>query len=190
MPHVYEPARRLVRRELWKGSVGRFGEEEIELPDGRRFTLGVLQHPGACAVVPLLPDGRVVMLRQYRYAVGETLWEVPAGKLDPGEGLEACARRELEEETGYVAGELISLGSIYPTPGFCDERIHLYVARDLRPGTQAHDATESLQPEPMRFEAAVAMAESGEITDAKTVIALLRARRHCTGAPGAVGPPC
>lgn len=182
--HVYDPAKRLVRRELWKGSVGRFGEEEIELPDGRRFTLGVLQHPGACCVVPLLSDGRVVMLRQYRYAVGETLWEVPAGKLDPGEELEVCARRELEEETGYIAGELISLGSIYPTPGFCDERIHLYIARDLRPGTQALAANESLQCEPMRFDDAVAMAESGEITDAKTVIALLRARALALRAHG------
>ena len=178
MPHVFEAAKRLVRRELWKGSIGRFGEEEIELPDGRRITLAVLQHPGACAVVPMLDDGRVVMLRQYRYAAGETLWEVPAGKLDPGESREACAHRELAEETGYTAGKLISLGSIFTTPGFCDERIHLYLARELRPGKQALGSNETLECTTLRFEDAIELAESGEITDAKSVIALLRARRH------------
>jgi len=178
VPHVFEAAKRLVRRELWKGSVGRFGEEEIELPDGRRITLAILQHPGACAVVPMLDDGQVVMLRQYRYAVAETLWEVPAGKLDPGESLETCARRELAEETGYTAAKLISLGSIVPTPGFCDERIHLYLARELRPGKPALASNETLECTTLRFEAAIEMAESGEISDAKTAIALLRARRH------------
>jgi ADP-ribose pyrophosphatase len=158
--------------------VGRFGEDDIELPDGRRFTLAVLQHPGACAVVPVLPDGRVVMLRQYRYAVHDTLWEVPAGKLDPGESLEQCAQRELEEETGYRAGQLISLGSIVTTPGFCDERIHLFLARDLSPGKQSLADNESLECTLLPFSEVLAMAENAEISDAKTAIAVMRARRH------------
>jgi ADP-ribose pyrophosphatase len=158
--------------------VGRFGEDDIELPDGRRFTLAVLQHPGACAVVPVLPDGRVVMLRQYRYAVHQTLWEVPAGKLDPGESLEQCAQRELEEETGYRAGQLISLGSIVTTPGFCDERIHLFLARDLSAGTQALADNESIECTSLPFSEVLGMAENAEISDAKTAIAILRARRH------------
>ncbi|HKU43616.1 MAG TPA: NUDIX hydrolase [Polyangiales bacterium] len=176
MAYVFEPGTLLARRELWQGSVGRFGEEDVRLADGRELTLAVLKHPGACAVVPLLPDGRVVLLRQYRWAVRDTLWEVPAGKLDAGEALETCARRELREETGYDAGELVALGSLLMTPGFCDERIHLYLARELRPGPQrlAHD--ESLQCTPLPFEDAVGMAERGEICDAKSVTALLRAR--------------
>lgn len=178
MAYEYEQAKQLARRELWKGSVGRFGEEDIELADGRRFTLAVLQHPGACAVVPLLPDGRIVMLRQYRYAPKRTLWEIPAGKLDPGEPHEACARRELEEESGYKAGELISLGSILMTPGFCDERIHLYLARGLRPGTQALEHNESLVCVSVPFDEALRMAEDGDIDDAKTAVALMRARKH------------
>jgi ADP-ribose pyrophosphatase len=176
--HEFDQAKQLARRELWRGNIGRFGEEDIELPDGRRITLPVLKHPGACAVVPLLDDGRVVMLRQYRYAVQQTLWEIPAGKIDPGEALETCAQRELEEETGYKAMRLDPLGSIVMTPGFCDERIHLYLARELRPGKQALEANESLECTPMRFEDAIEMAANGEITDAKTAVALLRAGRQ------------
>ncbi len=185
MTRDFEEAKLLARRELWHGSVGRFGEDDIELPDGRRFTLAVLQHPGACAVVPVLPDGRIVMLRQYRWAVHQTLWEIPAGKLDPGESLERCAQRELEEETGYRAGELVSLGSIVTTPGFCDERIHLFLARDLSPGTQALGSNESLVCTPLPFAEVLEMAENGEISDAKSSIALLRARRHMKTRDGA-----
>jgi len=181
MVHVYDEAHTVVRREIWQGSVGCFGEEDIRLPDGRSFTLGILKHPGACAVVPLLEDGRVVLLRQYRHAVRETLWEIPAGKLDAGEALEACARRELREETGYLAGELVSLGSICVTPGYSDERIHLWLARGLTSGPQALAENESITCTQLPLSEAVSMAEQGEISDAKSVIALLRARHLATG---------
>jgi ADP-ribose pyrophosphatase len=181
MTYVYDEAETLARREIWQGSVGRFGEEDILLPDGRRFSLGILKHPGACAVVPLLADGRVVLLRQYRHAVRETLWEIPAGKIDPGEALETCARRELQEETGYRAGELVPLGSICVTPGYSDERIHLFVARKLTPGQQALTQSESIQCTQLPLTEALRMAEDGEISDAKSVIGLWRARRHAAG---------
>lgn len=176
MAYVFDDAKTLSRREIWTGSVGKFDEHDIELPDGRSFTLGVLAHPGASAVVPLLDDRRVLLLRQYRYAVRQTLWEVPAGKLDPGETPEAGAVRELEEETGYVADSLVSLGSVFVTPGYSDERIHLYLARGLREGTRAHAPDESIHCTELPLERAIRMAEEGEIADAKTVIALLRAR--------------
>jgi len=144
MAYEFEEGQTLSRRELWSGGSGRFGEEEILLPDGRQLTLGILKHPGACAVVPVLDDGSVVLLRQYRHAVRKTLWEIPAGKLDPGEDLTTCALRELKEETGYSAHKLVSLGSICVTPGYSDERIHLYLARDL-----PECAAELAQDEPM-----------------------------------------
>jgi ADP-ribose pyrophosphatase len=181
MSHRFEDAETLSRRELWRGSVGSFGEEHVRLPDGRLMSLAVLQHPGACAVVPLLGDGRVVLLRQYRHAVRETLWEIPAGKLDRGESLETCAVRELKEETGYSASELISIGTICVTPGYSDERIHLYVARGLTAGSQELQANETIYCTELPFAEAVRMAEEGEISDAKTAIALLRARRYARG---------
>jgi len=178
MAHVFEPGRTVTRRELWQGSVGRFGEEHIALADGRRITLAVLQHPGASAVVPVHRDGRVVMLRQYRHAVRETLWEIPAGKLNAGEMPEACAQRELQEETGLCAGQLVPLGSIHVTPGYSDECIHLFLALDLRRGEAALDGDESIVCSELPFVEALRMAESGEISDAKSAVALLRARRH------------
>ena len=105
--------------------------EEVELPNGNTVGLDVIRHPGAAAVVPFLSQDEVLLIRQYRYAAGGTLFEVPAGKLDPGEAPEVCAARELEEETGWRAGSLELLGSIWTTPGFTDERIHLYSAHDL-----------------------------------------------------------
>ena len=181
MAHVFDKAETLARREIWNGSVGRFGEEDIALPDGRHFTLGILKHPGACAVVPVLDDGRVVLLRQYRHAVRQTLWEVPAGKLDPGETLERCAVRELKEETGYSAGELVSLGAICVTPGYSDECIHLFLARQLCRGAQELAANESIVCVELPYAQALRMAEEGEVSDAKTAIALLRARRVLLG---------
>ena len=175
MAHEFDEATTLARREIWQGSVGRFGEEDLRLPDGREFTLAILKHPGACAVVPLLDDGRVLLLRQYRHAVRQTLWEIPAGKLDYAEDREVCARRELKEETGYSAGQLISLGTICVTPGYSDELIHLYLARQLAAGEQTLSANESIVCDAMPLLDAVALAERGEISDAKTAIALLRA---------------
>lgn len=146
------------------------------LPNGRAVTLEVLRHPGASAVLPLHDDRTVTLLRQHRHAAGGELWEVPAGKLEPGEPPEACARRELAEEAGLV-GELRAIGFIHPAPAYTDERIHLFVATRLAPAPLAHEDDEVIVPVRLPLAEALRMADSGVITDAKTLVALYRAAR-------------
>ena len=175
-----DPSARLIaRRVLWQGSVGSFGVDTVLLPGGRSAELALLHHPGAAAVVPFLDRERIVLLRQFRHAAGGTIWEVPAGKLDAGEDPAACAARELAEETGYRAGRIERVGAVLTTPGFSDERIHLFCAFDLLAGATAHEHHELIQSEVVPFERALAMIDSGEITDGKTIAALFfAARRH------------
>jgi len=158
-------------REVFSGRTVRLTVDRVRLPNGREMELEIIRHPGAAAVVPLLPDGDVLMVRQYRYATGGFILEVPAGKLDPGEGPEACARREVEEETGYRVGKLEALGSIWTSPGFTDERIWLYLATGLSQTEQKLGQDEVLSLERVPFARAVAMAASGEIPDAKSTCA-------------------
>lgn len=160
------------RREIHAGRVGRFGLEEVELPNGAVVTLEILRHPGAAAVVPVHPDGSVTLIRQHRHAAGGLIWEIPAGKLEPGEAPEVCAARELAEEAG-LTGTLTPLLPLWTTPAFTDEVIHLYVARDLDPVPLALEADEVI--EPVRFTAAEVrgMIARGEIRDGKTLVGLL-----------------
>jgi ADP-ribose pyrophosphatase len=175
-------AKLVSRRVIWEGNVGSFGLDEVVLPSGEPATLALFKHPGAAAVVPFLDAQNVVLLRQFRHAAGGEIWEVPAGKLDPGEEPLRCAARELEEETGYRAGRLVQTGSILTTPGFTDERIHLFCAYDLVAGTAAPEAHEVLRSEVVPLSRALAMVESGEICDGKTIAALfLAARRVARG---------
>ncbi len=167
--------RLLDRRTVYDGKVLKVGLDRLELPDGGVTELEVIRHSGASVVVPVNDAGEVLLVLQFRYATGGWLLEVPAGKLAPGEAPEACALRELEEETGWRAGELLPLGAIWSSPGFTDERLHLFLARDLEPGTQALEEAELLTVEGVALEEAVAMARDGRITDGKTVCALLRA---------------
>jgi len=167
---------RVVKSErVFEGKLLRIDREEIELPHGKHAVLETIRHPGAAAVLPFLPDGRVVLIRQYRHAAGGFIVEVPAGKLDPGEQPERCARREVEEETGWRAGELVPLGSILTTPGFTDEVIWLFEAHALVRGRQALEADEVLDTLEVPFEEAVAMVRCGAITDAKSVASILLA---------------
>lgn len=175
MAHVFKRAKTLRTRQHWSGNVGQFVEDDLELPDGRLVRLAVLRHPGAAAIVPFVDADHVVLLRQYRHAVSDTLWEVPAGKLDPGETPETCARRELEEETGYTAANLHSLGHVLPTPGFTDEIIHLYAATNLTFGKQDLDNDEAIETEVVPYARAVEMARNGELSDGKSIVALFRA---------------
>ncbi len=171
--HETDPAL-LSRKPIHEGRVVRLSIDTVRLPNGRTHDLEMIRHPGAAAVVPILPDGTVLLVRQYRWATGGTLLEVPAGQLDPGEPPEACALREVEEETGYRAGRLETLGWIWTTPGFTDEKIWLYAARDLEPGRQRLGEHEVLEVERIPLARAVEMAKSGEIVDGKSVAALFR----------------
>lgn len=149
--------------------------DRLRLPDGREHDFEMIHHPGAAAVVPLLATGEVLMLRQYRHATGGWLLEIPAGRLQPGEAPEACAARELREETGFQASALQPLGWIWTTPGFTDERIWLYLGTGLSAGRQALDDDEMLTVARLPLVQAVTMAAGGEIVDGKSVVALLRA---------------
>ena len=166
---------RLRSREVFRGRALRLDVDAVRLPGGAEVELEMVRHPGAAAVVPLLDDGTVLFVRQVRYATGGWLLEVPAGKLDPGEEPEACARRETEEETGFRPARLHALGWIWTTPGFTDEKIWLYLATGLEPSRQALQDDEVLAVERLDFEAALERAARGEIQDGKTVCALFRA---------------
>jgi ADP-ribose diphosphatase len=165
----------LERRDLFSGRVFDLREELVELPNGHRSRLQLIRHPGAAAIVPLDGAGQVLLVRQYRHASGSWLLEVPAGTLDAGEPPLECARRELAEEAGVAAGRFVELGRIWTTPGFTDEKIWLYLATDLAPADQRLDDDETLTVERLPLAEAVARAERGEIDDAKSVCALLRA---------------
>lgn len=160
------------------------GIETVHLPDGRTVDLEVIRHPGGAAAVAVDGQGRVCLIRQYRHAAGGWIWEVPAGKLDPGEEPFTTAERELVEEAGLTAGRWTDLGSIFSTPGFCDEVLYLYLARDLAEVPRQLDEHELIEVHWVPLADAVARALSGELRDAKTVVALLRAREVLEG-PGA-----
>jgi ADP-ribose pyrophosphatase len=148
--------------------------DQVELPGGARIELEVVRHPGAAAVVPFASADHVVLIHQFRHAVDGTIWEVPAGKLD-GEAPEVCAARELEEEAGLRAGRLERLGAIWTTPGFTDERIHLFAAYDLEAVPQRLQEDEVLEVVEMPLARAIQMIWTGELTDAKSALALLHA---------------
>ena len=165
-------------RRVYSGRVIQLDLDAVRFPDGSNGELELIRHPGAAAVVPLLSDPGaadplVLMLRQYRYAAGGPLWEVPAGTLGPGEDPAACARRELEEEAGVTAGELEHLTTIWTTPGFTTERIHLYCARNLQPTRTAHERDEFIEVVPRPLSQVLEGIRGGEVCDAKTVCAIL-----------------
>jgi ADP-ribose pyrophosphatase len=155
--------------------------DTVVLPNGHQTDLEIVRHPGAAAVVPVLdPAGggepEVVLVRQYRHASSGYLLEIPAGKLDPGEAPEHCAKRELCEEVGFEADTLVPMGVIWTTPGFSNERIWLYAARGLRPATQHLEADEVITVMRLPLAEAIRRAGCGLIDDAKSAIALLRVR--------------
>ena len=159
------------------GRVVHLSVDTVRFPDGSVGKLELVRHRGAAAVLPVLgraddQDPDVVLLRQYRYAAGGVIYEVPAGIIEPGESWEECARRELEEEAGLRAGRLESLTTIHTTPGFTNEEIHLYAAFDLSQGVARTDEDEFLQAERMPLSSALELARSGEMTDAKSLVTL------------------
>ncbi|MDY6942956.1 MAG: NUDIX hydrolase [Pseudomonadota bacterium] len=161
---------------LFSGDFLTLVRESVELPGNIRTRLEIIRHPGASAVLALDASARLCMLRQYRHAAGGWLWEIPAGKLDGAEDPQLAARRELEEETGYRADTWSSLGEIVPSPGFCDEVIHLFLARDLILGEVNREVDEVMEVHWLETEQLDAMVLDGRIRDAKTLAALYRFR--------------
>jgi ADP-ribose pyrophosphatase len=147
--------------------------DTLHAPDGRSIRRDAIRHPGAVVILPVLDAEHVVLLRNFRFVVGDTLWEVPAGTVEPNEPLEDCARRELLEETGYRAAKWRSLGFMYASPGVMDEKLHLYVAEDLTPGPPKPEPDEQLEPVTVPFSDAIRMCLDGTIRDAKTITLLL-----------------
>ena len=168
--------RQLKRDVLYRGRVFDLIVDQVEYPSGNKSVREIAHHPGGAVVVPVLDDGRVMLVRQLRYPLGKHILELPAGKLSPGEDPLLAAGRELEEETGWVAGHLEKLTSIYTTPGFCDEELHIYLGTDLKKTTTGHKREEgefSMTVETVSLQEAVAMIERGELQDSKTIIGLL-----------------
>lgn len=147
-------------------------------PHGHPQSKAVVRHPGAVAILPILDDGRICLIRNLRRAVGETLIEVPAGTLEPGEPPNACALRELTEETGFVAGELASLGWFYKSPGILDERMYLFLATKLTQQAKNLMPDEQIENLIVSLDEAIAMIDTGEIHEAKTIVAILRYARR------------
>ncbi len=165
------------QREVYKGRLISLSIEQAELPNGHQLCLEVVRHPGGSAVVAIRDDRSVCLLKQYRYAVDtHQLWELPAGCIDGTDANPlATAQRELEEEAGVKARQWTELGRILPSPGFCDEVLHLYLARHLQQVHSRPQQDEVFAIHWLPLEKAIAMAAQGEISDAKTVIGLFRA---------------
>lgn len=177
---------RLGTTVIHDGRIVHLSVDTVRFPDGSVGKLELVRHRGAAAVLPILggkgdADPDVVLLRQYRYAAGGVIYEVPAGIIEPGESWEECARRELEEEAGLRAGRLVKLTTIHTTPGFTNERIHLYAAFDLTEGTVCGDEDEFLQVERMPLSDALELARTGRMTDAKSLVTILYAARFLLG---------
>jgi ADP-ribose pyrophosphatase len=177
------------RRSVFRGRVLDLNIEWVRFPDGSEGKLEIVRHRGAAAALPVFragewsdgPEAAVVLIRQHRHATGGPVWELPAGKLDEGETPDSCAARELEEETGIRATELVPLTTIWTTPGFTDERIHLFLATGLEEGEESLEPHEFIERHEMTLQEAVERVESGEIDDAKTMVALLLAERLIGG---------
>jgi ADP-ribose pyrophosphatase len=158
---------------LYNGKIFNVVLEKVTLPNGAVKNREIVRHPGAAAMVPLLDDGKLVLIKQYRHAVGRFLWEIPAGTLEPNEDPIECAQRELAEETGYTADSLDKLTEILPAPGYTDEHIHIFLATGLTQAEQNLQDDEVLKAEAIAFDTALDMITGGEIQDAKTIIGLL-----------------
>ncbi|MDP6991413.1 MAG: NUDIX hydrolase [Candidatus Marinimicrobia bacterium] len=152
--------------------------DQVELPNGETTTREWIDHPGAVCLIPILPDGKICLIRQFRYGPGEEFIEIPAGKLDAGEAPLDCAYRELEEETGYRTNKLTFLTNIYPAIGFSNEKMWMYLAEDLVASTNNLDKDEFLELLPTPLDEALEWVWSGKITDVKTIIGILWAQKR------------
>lgn len=166
-------AKRIDRKEVYKGKIFTVAEDTIEFEDGKIAKWDLVLHNGAAAIVPLTEDGDVILVKQFRNAEDGEVLEIPAGKLEKGEDPFECAKRELEEEVGYKSNNIQKICSMYSAVGFSDEKLHLYIATDLIPGKQSLDEDEYIQIEKYPLKEAVKMIFTGEIKDSKTIVGLL-----------------
>lgn len=160
-------------RRIYQGKILNLRVDTVKLPNGHEATREVVEHSGAVAIVALTEQDEVILVRQYRHAVGKVMLEIPAGKLEPGEQPEKCAHRELSEETGYHAKDLQLLFRFFSTPGFANEEMYLYLARGLTCHNQHTDDDESIEIMRIPLKEVIKMIKTGEIFDAKTIIGIL-----------------
>ncbi len=170
----------LTSTPAFRGPVFAVRTDRVRLPDGHETRVDVVEHTGSVGIVACPQSGELVLVRQYRHAVGQALWEIPAGSMDAGETPTAAALRELAEETGYRGTSAREVAQVYPTPGYCSELLHLMHVESVTPGTQSLDEDERIEVAVMPIARLCDMAASGEITDAKTLLAFLWL---CAGVP-------
>lgn len=164
--------------DIFKGRIVHVHVDEVELIDGSHSLREIVEHDGGVTVIPVDSDGNVYCVRQFRYAFGKSIIETPAGKLEKGEDPFECAMRELSEETGFKAGKYIYLGEFYPSPGYCHEKLYAYLALDLSKGEAHLDEGEYLDVVKFSLDELVEMVMNNELSDAKTIIAILKAKRY------------
>jgi ADP-ribose pyrophosphatase len=181
-----KPDAQLASERIHTGRIIKLDRDRVRYPDDSEADLEIIRHPGASAVVPFLTDPQgddpqILLLRQYRYAAEGYIYEIPAGRLDPDEDPAACAARELKEETGCTARSIEPLFTMLTTPGFTDERIHLFLATDLTHGQSAREADEFVDIVVMRLSEALELVQRGDIPDGKTALGILYAAGFKTG---------
>lgn len=169
---------KLSSRRVYTGRVINVDIDTVRFPNGATGELEIVRHPGASAVIPFLSDARsddpqILLIKQYRYATDDFIYEIPAGKLDGGEQPLVCAERELREETGCTAEKIEHLYTFYTTPGFTDERIHAFMATGLTPGRATHEKDEFMSLETVTLSGALELIRTGALKDAKSALAIL-----------------
>lgn len=158
---------------IYQGKIINLRQDKVKLPDGRETIREIVEHPGAVVVLALTDDDKIVMVRQFRKPADEVLWELPAGKIEPGEDLKNCALRELEEETGYYPRKIKKLMTFFSTPGFCNEKLTLFLAEDLEKRNKNEDADEFIEVKLIKPNKALKLVQKNIIKDAKTIIGIL-----------------
>lgn len=169
--------RLIVSEKIFSGTIFNVDRDRIQEPDGSEIVREVVRHPGGAGGLPLFEDGTVALVRQYRHPAGRDLLEIPAGRMEPGETPELCAAREIEQEIGYRPGRIEKIAEFFSTPGFCEERLFVYLATRLLPAQQNLDHDEFVEVVRIPLADAILMANRGDIEDSKTLVALLMADR-------------